>query len=211
MNKINEMISVVIPVYNSEKTIVQLLEGLKQTLSHFSDYEIILINDCSSDNSFGVIREYVNNSKKLIAVDLQKNVGQQKATFLGLKHAKGDYIVVVDDDLAHAPDDILMLYDKTQHSYDVVYGINKCPMSKSFIRNFGSKVRDFTFNSITKKPKDIKVSSFRIINKKTNDKIITANTDYIYISIEILKHTTILLTFTLTMQREAGQTTASKN
>ena len=190
MNKINKSISVVVPVYNSEKTLDKLIKRLKQVLLPFYKYSIILVNDNSKDNSFNIIKSHAQQDKNIVAINLTKNVGQQKSTFLGLKYVKNDYIIIIDDDFANDPDDIMLLYEEMQKGYDVVYGINRNIPSKPLYRNFGSKVRNITFNIITDKPKEIKVSSFRIIRKEINEKIIKANTNFIYISMEILKHTT---------------------
>lgn len=190
MNKIDNKISVVVPVYNSQNIIEGLITKIKNTLSNFRDYSIILVNDKSVDNSYDKLKAIAEHDKRVTAINLLENVGQQKATFLGLKYAKGDYIIIIDDDFAHDPDDILLLYKEAIKGYDAVYGIDKKNNSKSIFRNLGSKIRDITFDAITKKPKDIKVCSFRIINNATKEKVIKADTSFIYISMEILKHTT---------------------
>jgi len=189
VNKIDKSISVVVPVYNSEKTLDELIKRLSKTLYIFNEYQIILVNDNSKDNSFDIISDYAKEDKNIIAINVIENVGQQLATFLGLKYAKGDYVVIIDDDLAQNPEDIVKLYNEIEKHYDVVYGIKKNQSNKSIIRNLGSTIRDLTFNTITKKPKHIKVSSFRIMRKEVVRKILKANTKFIYISMEILKHT----------------------
>jgi len=190
VNKIDKSISVVVPVYNSEKTLDVLIKRLSKTLSIFNEYQIILVNDNSKDNSFEIINSYAKENENIIAINVIENVGQQLVTFLGLKYAKGDYTVIIDDDLAQNPGDIIKLYSEIEKGYNVVYGIKKNHSNKSVIRNIGSFIRDLTFNTITKKPKHIKVSSFRIMHKEIVEKILKANTKFIYISMEILKHTT---------------------
>lgn len=125
MSKIDKKICVVVPVYNSENTIKELVMKLKQTLSKFKDYSIVLINDNSVDKSHDIIMQLAKSDKKVISISLTENVGQQKATFLGLKYAKGDYIIIIDDDFAHDPEDIRLLYNEALKGYDVVYGIDK--------------------------------------------------------------------------------------
>ena len=190
VNKIDKSISIVVPVYNSAQTLDELIERLVETLSIFRQYQIVLVNDNSKDTSFNIISSYAKEDKNIIAINVIENVGQQLATFLGLKYAKGDYVVIIDDDLAQNPEDIVKLYNEIEKGFDVVYGIKKNASNRSVIRSIGSIVRDFTFNTITKKPKHIKVSSFRILHKEIVGKILKANTKFIYISMEILKHTT---------------------
>ncbi len=187
--KYNDFISVVIPVYNSQETIGEVTEKLMAVLPCFADYEIILINDNSEDKSWVKIKQLAESNEKITAVNLLKNTGQQLATFLGLKYARGDYIIIMDDDLAHNADDIIPLYTKIKKGYDAVYAVNKKDNRGSKIRSAGSKARDIVINIIGRKPKDIYVSSFRIIDSKINKKVIVSDKDFIYISLEILKHT----------------------
>lgn len=189
MNNIDKTISVVVPVYNSKSTIDELIKRLTQTLSCFKDYSIVLVNDNSNDNSFEIIKEYTKYDNHIIAISLKENMGQQRATFLGLQYAHGDFVAIIDDDLAQNPEDIILLYSQMQKGYDVVYGINKNDIKRPFIRGLGSRIRNMMFNSITNKAKDTMVSSFRIVNSDTHKKILEANTKYIYISMEILKYT----------------------
>ncbi len=189
MNKIDKYISVVIPVYNSQNTIGKLIVKLENSLVCFNRYSIILINDNSTDDSYKIIKSLADKSQNITVINLKKNVGQQKATFLGLKYASGEYIIIIDDDLANDPDDIIGLYNKILEGYDVVYGISKDYSYKPIFRNLGSVFRDILFNQLTGKPKNIRVSSFRIINRNTNLNIQKANTKFIYISMEILKYT----------------------
>lgn len=189
MNRIEKKICVVVPVYNSESIIEGLISKIKDSLKKFEDYSMVLVNDNSADNSYKKIKRLAESDEKIIAINLIKNVGQQKAIFLGLKHAKGDYIVIIDDDFAHNPDDIHLLYTEAEKGYDVVYGIDKKDNSKSLFRSLGSRIRDITFDAITNKPKQLKVCSFRIINYTTKEKIIEADKEFIYISMEILKYT----------------------
>lgn len=189
MKKINNSISVVVPVYNAEKSLVELISNLKCTLAKFDEYEIIFIDDYSCDNSYNVLNKTAIGDNSITAVKLGENVGQQHATMLGLKRAKYNYIVIMDDDLSHKTEDIIKLYDKAIKGFDVVYGINSLPLKLSTIRAIGSKLRDITFNFLTKKPKNIKVSSFRIMNRQIVDKVTLANTKFVYLSMEILKNT----------------------
>ena len=103
----NKTVSVVIPVFNSEKTLVELTERIKNELIKISsDYEIILVDDCSLDKSWQVLQQLHAEDSRIKIIHLQKNFGQHNATLCGLNYAKGDYIITMDDDLQHPPEEI---------------------------------------------------------------------------------------------------------
>lgn len=188
---IDTSICAVVPVYNAEQTLNTLITKLERVLSCFARYQIVLVDDASSDNSFEVMKRLHAEYPAITAITLQKNAGQQSAVLCGLYHSNCKYTVILDDDLEHEPDDIIKLYAAMAQKYDVVYGIDtpKASQNVGGFRRLGSRLRDSLFNRITHKPKDQKVCSFRIINRKTVDNIIKADTKFVYISMEILRHT----------------------
>lgn len=190
MKKIRNYISIVIPVYNSEKTLVELINNLTNSLSIFDDYEIIFVDDNSKDESYRVLKRQAINDEHITVIRLGENLGQQRATFIGLTKAIGDYVVIIDDDLSHKTSDIIKLYERLEDGYDVVYGINKNTPNTTSIRTIGSKMRDKIFDKITDKPKHIKVSSFRIMKAEIVKKVCNNDNKFIYISMDILRHTT---------------------
>ena len=106
--------SIVIPVYNSEKTLEELTQRLSDTMNSITEkYEIVLIDDCSSDNSWSKLKELRNKNKKLKIIHLQKNFGQDGAVLCGLNHAIGDYIItgVKGEQYPCKPDIFLMTYE----------------------------------------------------------------------------------------------------
>ena len=107
MNKI----SIVIPVYNSAKSIDSLSSQIHHQLNDIS-YEIIFINDNSNDDSWEKLKELSSSNKNTIALNLAKNFGQDCAIMAGLHHMTGDMVVIMDDDLQHDPSDILNLKKK---------------------------------------------------------------------------------------------------
>ncbi len=117
MNQLHD-ISVVIPVYNSKSSLNELLERITKTLTNYN-HEIILVDDGSKDGSWGEIVELkkaYNSSLK--AARLKRNYGQHNAIICGFSLAKGKFIVTMDDDLQHPPEEILKLIEtqKTTHS-----------------------------------------------------------------------------------------------
>ena len=187
MQKINSSICVVVPVYNSEKTLCQLTKELILVLEKFNEYMIVLVDDNSKDNSFDCIKDICKVNEHIVGIKLRKNYGQQNAIMCGLNFSNCDYTVIIDDDMEQDPKDILRLFDEIILGYDVVYGINQ--NLKSQHRTMGSKMRDMLFCKLTDIPNNKKVSSFRIINGKTVERMKSAKTKFVYISMETLKYT----------------------
>jgi undecaprenyl-phosphate 4-deoxy-4-formamido-L-arabinose transferase len=182
-------ISVVIPVYNGRSTLGDLVNRLNSVLVDYAGYEIILVDDASPDGSFIKIKELEGNTDNIIGILLDSNYGQQSATLCGLRHATMDYAVIMDDDLEHRPEDIPLLVKEMQSGYDVVYALNEEKSKASMHRKIGSRLRDMVFNVLTEKPSGLKVCSFRILNRRTIENVIKAEGKFVYISMEILKHT----------------------
>ncbi len=136
------MYSIIVPVYNGEKTVDALFQ---KTFLFFSKqnltFEMIFVYDCGPDNSWEVLINLKNkypNSIKLIK--LSRNFGQHNAIICGIEHADGNFIVTMDEDLQHNPEDILKLIQKQkQNDFDVIYGKYE-ERKHSFIRNVGSTV-----------------------------------------------------------------------
>lgn len=185
----SKKISIIVPVYNAEQTLDELITRMVKVIENHYTYEIILVNDKSNDSSMEVIKNLILTNEFIIGIDLIENQGQQRATFIGMTHATGAYIIIIDDDLENNPEDIPLLIKEIQKGYDVVYAINENDNSKSGLRTIGSKLRDLMFRILTSIPKEMKVCSYRIISKKVKDKVIKSNVSSVYLSMEILKQT----------------------
>ena len=138
MDKINA--SVIIPVYNGEDTIVPLTERLLKVLPDlFNKYEIILVDDCSPDESWKVVRQLQSEYPEFVrAIHLARNFGQHNATLCGIRAARYEICVTMDDDLQHPPEELHKLIEELDKGYDVVYAIPE-KMPHSWWRNLGSK------------------------------------------------------------------------
>jgi polyisoprenyl-phosphate glycosyltransferase len=101
-------LSIIIPVYNGEKTIARLVEEVKRTLAGYES-EIIMINDGSKDNSESVCENIALNNSGVIFISLRKNFGEHNAVMCGLNHITGDYAIIIDDDFQNPPSEILKL------------------------------------------------------------------------------------------------------
>ncbi len=116
-------VSVVIPVYNGELTISDLVAGLKPVLSEVSsDYEVVLVNDGSSDKSWVVIQDLARRFPFVRGIDLMRNYGQHGALLCGIRSARNEVIITMDDDLQHPPSEVPKLLARLAEGFDVVYG-----------------------------------------------------------------------------------------
>lgn len=114
-------ISIVSPVYHGEKMLGELVERITKAISPITgSYEIILVNDCSPDNSWQRITELCAADKKVKGINLSRNFGQPYAITAGLSYAQGDYVAVIDCDLQNKPEDLPAMYRKALEGYDVV-------------------------------------------------------------------------------------------
>ena len=157
-------ISIVIPVYNSSSIIEELHKQIAEAMS--VSYEIIFVNDCSIDDSWKKIISLSKQYKYITGINLRKNSGQDNALLAGLRIAKGNYCVIMDDDLQHNPSDILALYNECKKGFDVCYA-NFTSLKQTTVKNIGSSTNGKMAELLVSKPKGIYLSPFKIINKST--------------------------------------------
>jgi glycosyltransferase involved in cell wall biosynthesis len=116
-------LSIVVPIYKGESFIEPLVAQLSKTLPTFSkQYEIILVNDGSPDNSWPLIQDLVSKSDCVRGISMMRNYGQHNATLCGVRAARYEVVVTMDQDLQHPPQEIPLLLAKLAEGYDVVYG-----------------------------------------------------------------------------------------
>ena len=153
-------ISFVIPCYRSEKTLPDVVEEIKTTMATIgNEFEIILVNDCSPDKTFEVIKKLASENDNILGIDLAKNFGQHCALMAGMRHTSGDVVVCLDDDGQTPADEVGKLLDKLDEGYDVCYASYGKKQHSGF-RNFGSKVNELMTRIMLGKPKELKVSSY---------------------------------------------------
>ena len=198
-------ISVVIPVYNSENTIIPLVTKLVNELASNYDTEIILVNDQSVDNSNKACMSLYENFGKVVKYyQLAKNVGEHNAVMAGLNQMTGDYAVIMDDDFQNPVSEVLRLISyATRHEYDVVYTWYE-KKQHSVFRNLGSNFNNLVANTMLKKPKDLYLSSFKLINRYLVNEIIRYDLPFPYIDGLILRTTSNIGKMQVTHERRAG-------
>lgn len=191
MNNSPLKISIVIPVYNSEETIGGLTNHLIDSLIANYKLEIILVNDCSKDNSEKVCIDLYEKHKPIVKFySLSKNVGEHNAVMAGLNNTSGDFIVIMDDDFQNPISEVIKLINfAKEHSYDVVYTYYD-RKQHHFLRNLGSAFNDRVANIMLRKPKDLYLSSFKLLSKFLVSEIIKYDLPFPYIDGLILRTTT---------------------
>ncbi len=172
-------LSVVVPVYNSQETLRKLIEELASTLRGI-EYEVVLVNDGSQDQSLSICCEIASENQRVLLVNLARNFGQHNAIMAGLKHARGDWIVLIDDDLQHPPGEIPKLLQEASKGYDVVYGKYKQKRHKAF-RNLGSRLNDYMATLLIRKPRHLYFSSFKLLRSYIVREIIRYDAAYPYL------------------------------
>jgi len=177
------MISIIIPVFNGEKTIEMLVNDISKILAENYDFEIILVNDCSKDNSEEKCKVLVKKYPNVFLYSLSKNVGEHNAVMAGLNKCTGDYAVIMDDDLQHSAESLLDLINfstNKNNNYDVVYTYYD-EMKYNFFRNVGRKFNNFIANLLLEKPKSLYLSSFKLVNRFLINEIIKYQSPFTYI------------------------------
>lgn len=154
-------VSVVIPCYRSSETIRTVVDEIRGTVAERKDwdYQIILVNDCSPDNTFDVIAGLCREDGKIVGIDMSRNFGQETAIVAGLGYADGDAVVVMDDDGQHPAPQMWKLIDKMLDGYDIVYAAFP-HKHHSWFKRFTSEVHRVINEWIGCKPKGIILSSF---------------------------------------------------
>lgn len=155
-----KVLSFIIPCYRSSGTIKEVVDEIISTVSlrNDYDYEIILVNDCSPDNTLDVLNELSVN-RRIKVIDLAKNFGQHSALMAGFNYFTGDIVICMDDDGQTPAAEVFTLIDKLDQGYDVVYARYNHKKHSGF-RNFGSSVNEMMTRLLIGKPKDLYVSSY---------------------------------------------------
>ena len=134
-------LSFVIPCYRSQNTIETVVNEIRETIATRpgTDYEIVLVNDCSPDNVWNVIENLAAADPHIKGICLAKNFGQHSALMAGYAKTTGDYVVSLDDDGQTPASETFKLVDKLEEGFDVVYGYYKHAKQHLF-RRFGTWV-----------------------------------------------------------------------
>lgn len=166
-------LSIVSPIYCGEKMLDELVRRIIDSVKNITDdYEIVLVNDCSPDNSWEKIVQLCNENKKVKGVNLSRNFGQHYAITAGLSKTSGNWVVVMDCDLQDRPEEIPNLYAKTREGFDSVFA-QRVERQDTFMKRLSSAAFYFVFSFLTDSKQDKSVANFGIYNRKVVNAILS--------------------------------------
>lgn len=156
-------ISVIVPVYNSGQNLFELERQISDALQSIP-HEIVLVNDFSKDSSWEIIKFLSQKNERITGINFRKNFGQDNAILAGMRHSKGEYIVIMDDDLQHSPYDITNLYENCKKGFDLCFA-NFRQKKHAVWKNIGSWINDKMSNWILGKHTNTYLSPFKIVHR----------------------------------------------
>lgn len=183
-------ITVVISVYNSETSLPELCRRLSEVLSAVgTSYEIIFVNDCSRDCSWEVISQLAVTLPGVRGINLMRNYGQHNALLCGIRAAKYDLIVTMDDDLEHPPEEIPRLLEQLEQGFDVVYGAPK-EERHGFMRALASRITRMALGTAIGRDLAKNVSAFRVFRTQLREAFAGHQTPFVSIDVLLTWATT---------------------
>jgi polyisoprenyl-phosphate glycosyltransferase len=174
-------VSVVIPSFNEEDNVRALAERLVPILSHYSDYEILFVDDGSVDNTLAIIRRLSEQNDKVKYLSFSRNFGHQMALKAGLDHATGDCVICMDADLQHPPELIDQMIGKWQEGHDIVYTVREDGTHVPFLKKGTARLFYTFINSISNIKLDRGVADFRLLDRAVVEVFRTINESSLFI------------------------------
>ncbi len=199
-------ISFVIPCYRSEHTLEKVVEEINSTMAGMSEHtwEIVLVNDCSPDDTMEVIRRLCEKYPFVMGIDFSRNFGQHAALMAGLRHSRGDVVICLDDDGQTPANEAGKLIEKIEEGYDAVYAEYEHKMHSTF-RNLGSKVNELMLRVLLGKPKELYISSYFAVRRFVVEDMIRYENSYPYVIGLVLRATKRIANVKVNhREREAG-------
>jgi undecaprenyl-phosphate 4-deoxy-4-formamido-L-arabinose transferase len=203
-----KLISYVIPCYRSQNTLEGVVKEIEETMKGMADYdyEVILVNDGSPDDTWGTIRKVSGQSPdRITGVNLAKNFGQHAALMAGLNLAKGDIVICLDDDGQTPADEAGKLIAAVEAGADVAYA-RYGKKQHSLFRNFGTAMNEWMATAMLGKPKDLYVSSYFAARRFVVKEMIKYESSYPYVIGLVLRTTRNIVNVDVThRRREIGE------
>ncbi len=176
-------VSIIAPVYNSEGTLEELVSRVEATFdANGNDFEIILVNDGSRDRSWDVLRKLARTHPRVKTINLMRNYGQHNAILCGIREARYEVAVTLDDDLQHPPEEIPKLLGKLDQGFDVVYGTPEHEQH-GFWRDSASQITKLALQSAMGAETARKVSAFRAFRTELREAFATYQGSFICIDV----------------------------
>ena len=171
--------SIVVPVYNSEPMLEELYERIKTVFEQtiHQQFELILVDDGSRDNSFTVMQQLRAKDRRVKIIQMAKNFGQHPAILCGFSYVKGDFVVTMDDDLQHPPEELPKLIDVMNERDDVDVILAKYKgRQHNFIRRLGTRLSVYATSKMLKKDPELEITSFRLMRRFIVDALLETDT-----------------------------------
>lgn len=183
-------VSFVIPCYRSENTLPVVTAEIERAMRSLQqyEYEILLVNDCSPDGTFNVIRRLCQEKPYVKGINLARNFGQHAALMAGLRYACGDYVVCLDDDGQTPAEEVGKLLAKLEEDYDAVYAKYDRKHHSAF-RNMGSRINELMLRVMLDKPKSLYVSSYFAVKRFVVEDMVRYENSYPYVIGLVLRTT----------------------
>ncbi len=165
-------LSIVVPLYNEEGNIAALLErivGIADRLENVASYEIVLVNDGSTDGTLVKIRSEMNARKNIVLVNLSRNFGHQLAATAGIEMARGDAVVLMDGDLQDPPELIAQFIERWREGFDVVYAVRRTRKGESPFKLLTARLFYRTIKRLTKVSIPVDTGDFRLMSRRVVD------------------------------------------
>lgn len=173
-------ISIVSPVYGAASALPELITRIHQTVRQITEnFEIILVEDNSPDNSWEVIKRLSVSDDKILGISLSRNFGQQYALNAGFDKARGNWIVTMDCDLQDEPERIIDLYNEAKKGFDIVFA-SRVNRQDGFIKKLGSRMFYKTLGYLTNTEQDNSIGNFVLYNKKVIEAMASIGDYYKY-------------------------------
>lgn len=185
-----KLVSFVIPCYRSQATLPDVVEEIQETMDKVKkyDYEIILVNDCSPDQTFDTIKRLCQEKEHITGIDLARNFGQHSALMAGFHYVKGDIVICLDDDGQTPANEADKLLEKLEEGADVVYAKYQHKHHSGF-RNWGSHVNELMTRVMLGKPKELYLSSYFAARRFVVEEMIRYEYAYPYVIGLVLRTT----------------------
>lgn len=201
-----QLVSFVIPCYCSANTLPSVVKEINEKIQELSEYtcEMILVNDCSPDSTFETIKELCKQQGNITGINFAKNFGQHAALMAGMRRAKGDIIVCLDDDGQTPANEVDKLLDALEKGADVAYA-RYDHKQHNWFRNFGSKVNEVSTRIMLGKPKELYISSYFAARRFVVDDMMRYENSYPYVIGLVLRSTKNIVNVDVThREREEG-------
>ena len=187
-----KVVSFVIPCYRSEKSLENVVVEIRNTLEKLNkyDYEIILVNDGSPDNTWDTICRIIkqNTAVNIRGINLARNFGQHAAIMAGLKFTKGDYVVCLDDDGQTPANEVYKLLGALEEGADAAYA-RYAHKKHNIFRNFGTLMNEWMASVMLGKPRNLYVSSYFAVKRFIVEEMIKYDSSYPYVIGLVLRAT----------------------